>query len=79
MNPAERDAIIRIFHGTDWPQMKGHLQNLRQATANTLTTIDPTDVINIARVQGRISTYDAVLDLGTQAALLLERKEEDNG
>ena len=67
MNPAVRDALIRLSGSTDYKLMLHHVAEQRNGVAEALTTIDPMDHVNISRFQGRVSTYDAVLNLVDEA------------
>ncbi len=56
--------------------MLHHIAEQRLGVAEALTTIDPMDHVNISRFQGRVSTYDAILNLVDEAHRSLDEAND---
>lgn len=79
MNPKVRDALLRLAGSDDYKVVLEYVGKQRHLLAESLVTIDPSDRDNIARFQGRVNSYDAVLDLINTAVKAAEDKGTSNG
>ena len=72
MNPSQRDAILRVTASDDWKRIVSYVDETLGNMINSLVSVDPGNLIMIARVQGQIQGLKRIVALEEEAMMQLE-------
>lgn len=76
-----RDAILRLSGGTpkdDWKLFERYVRDERSMILECLASVDPSDLVTIARYQGGIQRLDTILGLKAEAEALFAADKGTN-
>ncbi len=76
MNREQQNAIISLARLDDWKHLMSYVGAAVQGMENSVMSMDPSDAINIARIQGARQSLVNILQLEDAAHDM--NKQEDN-